>query len=178
MPELADLLDADGLQKFATADQAFFLGAATDMIRHFCGWHIAPSKTETAQRIRVGERGLVLLPTLFVSAVAAVVVDGRTLTYPDDYEWDTTGVITRRVPNWPKDRTALVTYTHGYAAAPRDVAAIGYELVQQARSKPGANSKDVAAGPYRVSLLKLGVGLDDDQKRRLWDAGVVRAPIA
>ena len=181
---LADFLNADGLQKFASGDQVFFLGAAVDMIRHFCGWHIAPSLAVVDARIRVGQQGLISLPTLQLTSVDSLVVDGRALVEHDDYEWDDTGIITLARPfdpcvawDWP-DRWATVGYTHGYPETPRDVAAIGYELVQQARSKPGGNAKDMGAGPYRVTLLKLGVGLDDDQKSRLWESGVVRAGIA
>lgn len=179
MPELADLpLSPEGLQKFATSDQAFFLGAAGDMIRHFCGWHIAPSVTVEDARIRLGEKGLLILPTLYLTDIASLKVDNRVLVHPTEFEWEDTGVVYRKVANWPRDPWCTITYTHGYADLPRDVAAIGYELALQAMSRPGANAKDMGAGPYRITLLKLGIGLDDDQQDRLYAAGVVRPQIA
>jgi len=69
---LADLLDPNGLQQFATSDQAFFLAAAGSAIRDFCGWHIAPSVAITDQTIPCGERGLITLPSLHVTAIDAL----------------------------------------------------------------------------------------------------------
>lgn len=179
MPELDDLpLTPEGLQKFASSDQEFFLGAAGDMIRHFCGWHISPSLAVTGARVLMGEKGLIALPTLYLTSIEALTVDNRLLVHPHDYEFESCGIVYRKVANWPRDRWATMDYTHGYDDLPRDVAAIGYELALQAMSRPGANAKDMGAGPYRVTLLKLGIGLDQDQKSRLWEAGVVRSPIA
>lgn len=189
--QLADLLSPDGLQKFATADQTFFLQAAGQLIRDFCGWHIAPSVKVVNKQVEVGARGLIILPTMYVTSVDSVIVDGRTLVPPPadgqvpvaggplpEYDWDETGVITRRHPGWPLRPRATVSYTHGYPQLPPEVGAIGYELALQAMSRPGANARDIGAGPYRVTLLKLGVSLDADQKSRLYDAGVVRPQFA
>jgi hypothetical protein len=192
---LADLLDPTGLQGFATADQTFFLQAAGQMIRAFCGWHIAPSISVTNERTEVGHDGIITLPSLHVTAVDSVVVEGRTLTPPPvdgqvpvagaplpEYDWQPNGVIELR-RRWPlllgwHHHQATVTYASGYDEPPPEVAAIGYEIALQAMSRPGANARDVGAGPYRVTLLKLGVSLDADQKSRLYEAGVVRAQFA
>lgn len=178
-PIIEDLpLTPEGLAKFASSDQEFFLGAAGDMIRHFCGWHIAPSVSVVGAHIRLGERGLIALPTLYLTSVESLIVDKRVLVPDVDFTAEDTGIITRKVPNWPREPLATISYTHGHATLPRDVEAIGYELALQAMSRPGTNAKDLGAGPYRVTLLKLGIGLDDDQKARLWSTGVVRVPIA
>jgi hypothetical protein len=185
-PEVAELLTAQGLQKFATADQSFFLAAAGRLIRDFCGWHIAPNITVT-EWIECGEHGLIILPTLHCTNVISVQIGNRVLEQWKEYQWDASGVINRTVANWPPltgvpsfphPPMAKVNYSHGFVELPPNVAAIGYEVALQGMSRPGANAIDVGAGPYRVSLLKVGLALDADQKERLWNAGVCRAGIA
>lgn len=184
--EPGPLLTPSGLQKFATGDQSFFLKAAGHLIRDYCGWHIAPT-IDAVLNVECGERGLIILPTLYVTNVASVQIGNRVLEPHTEYHWDHTGVINRTVANWPPimgvpafphPPRARVTFSHGYPELPENVAAVGYEIALQAMSRPGANTKDIMAGPYRVGLLKLGVALDDEQKSRLWEAGVVRAGIA
>lgn len=187
MPDLDSLLNAGDLAKFASSDQSWWLAAAGRAIRDYCGWHVFPSVALTGAKVRCGERGLVILPSKWVTAVNNLVVDGSPLVLDVDYYWqpaDPTNmegygnVIQRRSYAYPRNPYATVDYTHGYPTLPEDVAAVGYELVQQGRSRPGSNAKDLGAGPYRVQYLKTGNSLDDDQKRRLREAGVVRAGIA
>ena len=98
----------------------------------------------------------------------------------DEYDWDATGVIyLHHRPTWLRcHRWVTVSYTHGYDVLPPEVSAVGYEIALQAMSRPGANARDIGAGPYRVTLLKLGVSMDPDQKSRLHAAGVVRPQFA
>lgn len=179
--ELPDLLDPVGLQKFATADQTFFLQAAGQLIRDFCGWHVAPSVAVVDERAELGHDGIITLPSMHVTSIDALSVGEHALTSPEDYTWDATGTIElHRRHAWPRwrHRAATVSYTHGFGCLPPNVAAIGYELTLQALSRPGANAKDIGAGPYRVTLLKLGVSLDADQRARLYEAGIVRPQFA
>lgn len=199
MPDLADLLNPTDLQKFASSDQSWWLTAAGRSIRSFCGWHIFPSVTVTGAKVRIGERGLIGLPSMYVTAVSNLVIDAvpqvivtgdgndsfavTTGSYywvpPDPANRGSTGAfIQRRLMNAARNPFATVDFVHGYNALPEDVAAVGYELVQQGRSRPGANAKELGAGPYRASLLKTGLSLDDGMKARLWEAGVVRPGIA
>jgi hypothetical protein len=116
-----------------------------------------------------------------VASIEAVRIGGAT-QLPTTYVVDESGSISLicrdRWAWWNEECTASVDFTHGYADLPRDVAAIGYELALQAMSRPGANAQDMGAGPYRITLLKLGIGLDTDQESRLRAAGVVRAGVA
>lgn len=177
---VANFLTPEGLAKFASGDQDFFLQAAVDMIRHFCGWHISPSVTVTGARLMIGSEGLVTMPSRYVTSVSDLSVNDHALAVNDGYLWEAprSWIQLKRKHFVHPFQQAVLTYVHGYDEIPADVEAIGYELVQQARSKPGGNSKDVGAGPYRVTLLKLGVGLDEDQMNRLRAAGVVRPGIA
>lgn len=167
---VAELLNSEGLQSYRDADEAFFLKAAGEAIREACGWHVSPVETVTKQ-VRVGERGIIILPSLHVTAVSSLVVDGRQLGYPDEYEWETCGVISRRMASWPRNPMATVTFTHGWAELPATVAAIGYELAQRAMDTVSVNTKQFGAGPNTVSLAALGIELTPNQKTRLSEGG-------
>lgn len=159
---IPDLLSTSGLEAYRDGDEAFFLRAAGQEIRDFCGWHVAPSVTVTESHDIA--RGLIVLPTLHLTGVASIGLDDHQL--PDDeYSWGSGGGIeVHTVGYWP---AALVTYTHGHQAVPDNVATIGYELAQRALDTVGGNTKDFGAGPYRISLRSLGVELDPSQRRRL-----------
>lgn len=94
-------------------------------VRAFCGWHVAPEKTETLVLDGTGTAAL-LLPTLRVTQVSRVVEDGRELD-PDSYEWSASGVVRkgRRGRAWTdRFRGVEITLTHGYPELPLDLAAI------------------------------------------------------
>ncbi|AMQ66951.1 MULTISPECIES: hypothetical protein [Mycolicibacterium] len=157
--DLAKLEDGD--------DAEFFLTAAESAVRDYCGWHIAPSRTETNKRVQAGQRGLLILDTMHLTDVAKVEVDGRELD-PEDYEWEACGVIHRRTPSWPVDPWVTVTFTHGYEECPPNVAMVVLELAALAKEMPTSPAKDVYAGPFRMSLSgQLGASMNLDQKSRL-----------
>lgn len=168
---VAELLDSIGLEKYRAADEAFFLKAAGEAIRDFCGWHVAPSEVVVGARISMGEKGIIILPSLHVTAVSGVTVDGRLLDYPGEYDWEPAGLITRRTASWPREPVALVDYTHGYPELPATVAAIGYELAQRAIDTVSVNTKQFGAGPNTVSLAALGIELTENQQTRLLNGG-------
>lgn len=162
---LVDRADLDA--KFEAGDPEFFVTASEAEVRKHCGWHIAPSATVTDGRYPVGERGLIILPTLHLASVSKVVVDDRELD-PSEYEVDVAGFITRKVPSWPHDPFATVSFTHGYTECPANVAAIVFELASKAIELPASPARDVTAGPFRLTLgSALGVSLSRDQERRL-----------
>lgn len=94
--------------------------AAQDMIRAYCGWHIAPSETHTV--ILDGKGGTTLfLPSLHVTAIVEIVADGVTLP-ASAYEWSEFGAVDRVGGYWPrKYRSIEVEFTHGYPTCPLEV---------------------------------------------------------
>lgn len=91
--------------------------AAEQMIRDYCGWHVAPVITETLVLDGTGTHRL-LLPSRCVVDVSEVAVNGEPLD-PDDYEWSQGGILCRRLAVWPdRYRAIRVTLEHGFAAAP------------------------------------------------------------
>ncbi len=168
---VAPLVDPDDLaSRFDAGDADWFVDAATAEVRRFCGWHIAPTLQVVAGRYRCGERGLIMLHSLHVTAVDAVTVDGRQLD-PSEYTWEECGFITRRCPSWPRDPYALVDFSHGYDECPADVAAVVFEVAAKAIALPKvpAQKFEASGGPFRLSLggVAFGVGLSEDHKDRL-----------
>lgn len=161
------LVDRSKIDAFEDGDPEFFIAAAEQSVRTYCGWHIAPSLTITDGRYRSGERGLVILPSLHVTDVASVSVDGRVLG-TTEYDWEPCGFISRRVPSWPRDPYVTVSFTHGYEECPADVAAVVFELASKAMEMPASPARDVTAGPFRLTLTSaIGVSLSRDQQSRL-----------
>lgn len=167
----AELLNSEGLQKYLDADPAFFLKAAGEAVRGFCGWHVAPSETVVGLRLPIGQKGIIMLPSMHVTAVQQVTVDGRVLQHLREYEWDPAGFITRTTPAWPREPYATVNFTHGYAELPATVAAIGYEVAQRAMDTVSVNTRNFGAGPNTVTLASLGIELTDTQRTRLTEGG-------
>lgn len=132
MPELAFALAAP-------SDEARLEQAEAE-VRGFCGWHIAPSRTETVTV--EGDGGAVLLlPSLHVTAVSEILdEDGDAVT---DFKWRRSGVLRGGV-RWAAGREYKVTFTHGHPAVPRDVEA----AVQAIASMDPVRGILRSAGPF------------------------------
>lgn len=114
------------------------IAAVAEQIRSICGWHVAPTLSETLTVDSDGERTL-FLPSLRVVEVTAV----RDLTDPnnpktiDGWTWSEDGMLTRKHGGyWPEGLRALeVDITHGYETCPSDLfpvaADFGRRRVQQ-----------------------------------------------
>lgn len=154
------------------------IGAATDAVRSACGWHVAPSRTETDLRLD-GRGGSVLtLPSLHVTAVASVVdygfpdtisgLPGLVLVEDTDFSWSDNGVLERLIGCWSRQRRGIqVTFTHGYdlsdipgvmllvcTVASRSITAA--RMAGFVREQAGTNQAElgkVAAAPINAALL-------------------------
>lgn len=194
---MADLVKTEDLTKFDDGDPEFFVRAAEREVRKYCGWHIAPSVDVLDGRYQAGERGLIVLPSLHVTAVKSVTVCGKELDR-SEYSWEECGVIHRLTTAWPilsagggylddfgnyygdyegfyglygghpAAPIVQVSFTHGYAETPPDVAAVVFEMASQGVELPSASATDIQAGPFRAKL-KAGeaLTLTRGQKNRL-----------
>lgn len=194
---MANLVETADLAKFEEGDPEFFVRSAEAAVRKYCGWHIAPSVDVADGRYPVGERGLIVLPSLHVTAVRSVTVCGKELDR-SDYSWDESGVIHRLTTAWPvfsagmgylddfgdyygdyagyygvfggypQTHYARVSFTHGYAKTPPDVAAVIFEMASKAIEMPAPSATDIQAGPFRAKLRDTeGLTLTVGQKERL-----------
>ena len=189
---LPALLNTDDLQSFQASDPEWFLAAAGETVRwSICQWHIAPSVT-VVEEVPIQPDGTIMLPSLHVTDVEAVTIDGLLLD-PQVYRWNQSGFIRRyhhkyfQWPLWPLNseqafreypspvaRFAKVTYTHGYAVLPPAVSIVAMELANRAMELPSGVAKNISSGPYSIGLGALGLVPTEDQRRRLGPYTLVR----
>lgn len=119
------------LDAYLTGDPQSALDAATAAVRAYCGWHVAPPATET---VAVDADGYtVLLPSLRITAVSSVTVDGAPLG-ADAFEWSAAGIL-RLTASARGFRKVEVAMTHGFDTAP-DVAAVIFAVAARAIASP------------------------------------------
>lgn len=140
---------------------------ATEVVRAYCGWHIAPSRQETLTLDGPGGNVLVL-PSLHVTDLASVTEDGTTLDPATDYTWSAKGIVQRQWPvsTWPHAtwsypwdstyalpwwtttlRGLAVELTHGYEDWPLDLAGV-IELVGARIEANPLGLEAQAVGPF------------------------------
>ncbi|QDH47612.1 head-to-tail adaptor [Gordonia phage Madeline] len=145
-------------EEYREVDDVVFNGA-TAAIRDYCGWHIAPSKSDVVTLDHLGRRVL-QVPSLYVTAVTSVVdADNRPIS---DYEWSQNGSL-RRVPGWPKGyRSVTVLFTHGLAATPPSIVAVLVDMIADRLDAADTESKVTSA---ELDGAKLGFGGTDLDSR-------------
>lgn len=148
--ELADAL---------VATEAELLLQAEATVRGYCGWHIAPSRTDTVTVYPDG-RGVILLPTLNLTAVTSITETGQAALTADAYRVYAHGEI-RRLGYWywqTNTSAVSVVFVHGYAMPPADVTQVVQALASRAAGN-AAGLKSKTAGPfsetYSTELLPL-----------------------
>ena len=133
------------------------LDGVTAAVRRFCGWHIAPSYTETLVLDGPGGR-ILTLPTLHLTELTSVTEDGVALTLYDpatglgDFEWSELGNVNRVCGYWAarhywteRYRGLSVAIVHGYTDAP-DVAQIIVQVCANALASPMGATREQAIG--------------------------------
>jgi hypothetical protein len=175
---LDPLLSATDFAKFQARDQDWFLGAVGDTIRDFCGWHIWPIISVLDQRARIGNKGIIMLPTLNLVSVEAVRIPGTAPWVVESvaYEPDPAGFLTMQTFGWRRARGSVVSvdFTHGYEEMPKAVAEVGFELTARTMEKPAGVVKHMTRGPTDMDFLEFGAVLSDDQKTRLGPYTITR----
>lgn len=156
-------------------DAKFWLQAAQASVRRFCGWHVAPSLTETVTVDAYGGRTL-LLRTKHLTGLESVLVDDEDVT--DRVRWSPAGILTLRAGCWPDDVGAVtLNMTHGYGAEEvPDVVALIATIAKRASSQPGivasqsvngASVSFLTAGGAPLSVPLLGIEKDALEAYRL-----------
>lgn len=140
LPPLAepdDLVEFDGAPFPESA-----VDASTAQIRRLCGWHIAPTITETIDLDHDGST-VIHLPTLHVVDVTDV--------------WDTTGTKPRALTGWrwsafgmlegrfPRGfRSVRIEFEHGYADTPPDLLPVIASRTQRRVMQENLGSRSVS----------------------------------
>lgn len=115
-----------------------------DAVRSWCGWHIAPSQSETVKVEGEGGRVL-LLPSLKVTAVTEVRNESGAVT--TGYKWRENGVLRGW---WSAEDLYAFDITHGYVEMPSELQAITNKI-----DADGVGSRLLAsenAGPFQRSF--------------------------
>lgn len=181
---------------FKNQDEAFFLRAASDEVRRFCGWHLSPIITTNADKIEIGQRGIIMLPSRRVTEVLEVAVkmyteEAPVVVDPDTYEWHEEGWLQPfNYTSWPYNSTgggysygygpaylpvyqagsAKVVFKHGWDVLPDDIKSVVMELATQAAALSGQGGVDEIQSPgYKLKIAPGGGGLSlsHGQKNRL-----------
>jgi hypothetical protein len=179
VPPLVTIEDPD-YQKFKDGDEAYLLEVACDAIRDYCGWHISPSLTQTKPQLHVGSKGIVMLPSRYVTDVAEVKIhnlnpdDEVVVLDPDTYAWFEGGWIERLhlsswgwgwpgayfgpdAPYYQPNYASLmvdVTMTHGYETLPTNIKQIAFELAHSTGATKGLISgvKTIQSPQYSTTF--------------------------
>lgn len=147
------MMSVADLDAYLSGDKETRLKQVTGAVRSYCGWHISPSVAESVTIYGNGSDKL-FLPTLHVTSVASVSVDGDDPLSVDDFRWSPQGVLSGRT--WPVDKPVVVSFTHGYDEA-SDVMGVIAELVSARTSYPsGQTPAAVSLGSARVSFTGAG----------------------
>lgn len=197
LPNLLSVTDPDW-SAYKNDDPKFFLKEAGRAVRRFLGWHVYPSITETADKLRIGSHGIIMLPSRHVTGVECVRIHtghGWHHLNPDDYTWFPAGYIQRKGSPcyndgwWPytygddqftylpvtQPGLASVTFTHGYTELPADVKGVSFELAEAAMVvRSGAVKQLESPGGYRAAFSQnQGMNLTPEMKNRLASYRVV-----
>lgn len=89
--------------------------AAEDLVRRYCGWHIAPLIEATIVP-RAAEGGVLYLPTMRLVELVGVAIDGAPLPPEQvaEVQWDEAGML-ERPGGWPaRPRAVSVQVRHGF----------------------------------------------------------------
>lgn len=141
--------------------------AATQAIRDYCGWHVAPVIDATLTLDGTGT-DTVLLPSRRVVDVTTVTVDGTSLP-ADAYEWSADGLLRRRDGCWPdRYRVITVELKHGFASS-EVLSGVVESIVARARMDPTGALANQRAGTQSVGFASgaSGGGLMQSEKDRL-----------
>jgi hypothetical protein len=193
LPDLVTTSDPDWA-KYLSDDPAWFLRVAGKAIRTYCGWHIYPNQRDCLHHIRTGAKGIIMLPSRYVTAVESLSINvgddsPPQCIKPHDYEWFQSGWIQRKgwsyYNDWqfsgyyygndpfylPVSRPgeASCTFWHGYTDLPDDVKQVAFELGEQAMAARSGNVKMLEAPiGFRVQVSQnFGLILNQEQMARL-----------
>lgn len=160
------LVSPETFRKYLAGDVDIYLEAATDAIRRYCGWHVAPEARETLTVDGSG-RSELNLPSLRVIGIHSVVDNG--VTVPVDQVTSVRGVLSRGTGAWSTGPVKL-DITHGFNAA--DVVSLAMSVAARARSAPTGivrqQAGTMSAAPSQMAFnASGGVGLLDWEKREL-----------
>lgn len=151
--------------------------AASQAVRNYCGWHISPAVSCTANPVITGN--VARLPASYVSSIESIKENDVTI---EDYEWRKDGLI-RRMSGWTKDWDGVeAEYTAGYdvTAVPDLVEAVCSIASGVLSVSAGvvSESADGVTISYSANASSIAAALTSNQKSALEPYKVVSSHAA
>lgn len=120
------------------------LDGATQAIKNYCGWNIAPPETITLYLD--GGSSVIYLPTLKLNSVESITVDGTVLA-ATDYEWSrvTGNIRSKLYAGFPDSwGGTVVVFNSGFATTPADLKQVVLQVSALALSSPTGATREQA----------------------------------
>lgn len=137
------------LDDYKAGDPAAILKQVSSIIRGYCGWHVAPQRSETLILDGDGSSHL-WMPSLHVVDVESVKVDGRTLD-KSEYDWSISGFLELRCGRFStRPRGIEVALSHGYLDVPDALTEAVVSIASRSGDTGGYTSEGV--GQVRLTL--------------------------
>jgi hypothetical protein len=153
---------------------ASLLAASSGAIRDYCGWSIS-AETDVVGVFDGPGTELLVLPTLLLTAVTEVLVDGQALT-SEQWRMSRSGLVRRVGGCWPCEFGSVqVTYSHGHNPAPDAVKALCVTVAARQPAHPSPlQSETVGEYSYRTALTLPGSIVLERIEQRLLDRYALR----
>lgn len=122
--------------------------AASEAVRRYCRWHVAPVIEETITLDGSGGK-ILQVPSMRVVDVSAVCINGEEIP-ADAYSWSAAGLLELHGSRFPRRyRSVGVALRHGYDTAP-DLSALASQIARFALASPMGRTRE-QAGQVAVS---------------------------
>lgn len=131
-----------------TLDASYWKKAAQRVIRNYCGWHVAPSTTETI-KVDAYSGQTLTLPSKHVTSITSILINNEEKL--QDATWSTAGTIqfsSNCLPDAPG--SVQVTLTHGYE--PEEVPEL-IELIRVIAARAAQHQSGIASQSVNGSSI-------------------------
>lgn len=161
------LLTTTNFARFQAKDPDWFLDAVAETITDHCQWNIAPPAVITDYVARVGGKGIVLLPSLHLTSVVELRLNG-TVVDPVAYTVHVEGWLQFNGFLKPhRNLSVSVDFISGFDETPKAVAEVGFELAATVLEKASGIVTDLTRGPTQMTFKEFGIVLSPGQEERL-----------
>lgn len=136
-----------------------------EVVREYCGWNVYPNETTTWTLDGSGTE-VMLVPSLYLSAVTSVIEDGTELLEGAGFTWSEAGIIEKTCGRFTcKRRGVTVTAVTGFDSLPSIIEQVINDLDDRADVTPGVYAQ---VGQVRLATSSdgspLGSGLTGAQR--------------
>ncbi|MFX0573106.1 hypothetical protein [Nocardia nepalensis] len=144
------LADETALTDYENGSPALALAIANALVRDWCGWHIAPTLTETLILDGSGDR-VQMVPTLRLLDLHSVTENDRPIDLTK-VRWSQTGHLRRMIAWTTRERGIRIQITHGWATPPPVLVGVVLGIAKRAKDTPASAVRTRTAGPFSEQL--------------------------